>query len=203
MRLTNNQRRTHSAQREIWLLLLHEFPRGPLRKRLTGSVPITRVLHRFFGRNWVPVLLTVRMLDPAVALVSINDTGKRACDDHSLHAWRILLNGLQHTSSTDDSRVKQVLLGICDVEMEGGGSVDDCFQAVDLDGFVEGALLSNVFDDAEVELGGRYVVVRFFDFVGFVLGAYRGDDSVAVLEQDVEYVGGDEATSSWVTGISV
>lgn len=122
------------------------------------------------------------MLGPGVSLLCVDDTGKGTRNDNSLDAGSILLDGLQDTSCADDGGVKKVFLDICDVEMEGRGSVNHCFQAVNLDSFIEGALLCYIFDNAELELGGWGVGVRLSDLVGFLLGANRGDDSMAVLE---------------------
>jgi len=58
---------------------------------------------------------------------------------------------------------------------------------------VEGVLLRDVLDDGEVELVLAVLGVSLLDLVGLLLGADGGDDAVAVLEQDVEDVGGDEA----------
>ena len=122
------------------------------------------------------------MLGPGVSLTWIDDAGKGTRDDDSLHARSILLDGFQDTCCADYGRVKQVFLDICDVEMERRGCVNHRFQAVNLDGFVKGPLLCYVFDNPELELGGRRVGVRLFDLVGFLLGTNRGDDSMAMLE---------------------
>ena len=85
------------------------------------------------------------------------------------------------------------LLDIGHVEVEGTRSVDDGLEGrIRDDGLVKGILLGNVFDNGEVELVFAVAGVCFCDLVGFFLGADGCDDAVAVFEEDVEDVGGDE-----------
>lgn len=60
---------------------------------------------------------------------------------------------------------------------------------------VEGALDSDVFDYGEGELVAD-LGVGLFDLVGFGLGADGCDDGVALLEEEIEDVGGDEAAAA-------
>lgn len=55
--------------------------------------------------------------------------------------------------------------------------------------------MRDVFDDAEVELGGRDIGMSIFDLGGFFFGADGGYYSVAVLEENVEDMSGDKSTS--------
>lgn len=74
--------------------------------------------------------------------------------------------------------------------------MDHSLQPVNLYRFVKGALLRNILDDAEIQLGLWRVRVCISDLLRLLLGAHGGDDGVAALEEDVEDVGGDEATAT-------
>lgn len=62
------------------------------------------------------------------------------------------------------------------------------------DSFVESALLGDVLDDGEAEVGIR---VSFGDAVGFLLGTDGCYDGVATLEKGVQDVGCDKTASTW------
>ena len=60
--------------------------------------------------------------------------------------------------------------------------MNDCFKAINLNGFVKSALLSNIFNDAEVKLGGWRIRMRLLDFVGFLLGSDGRYDRMSMLK---------------------
>ena len=74
--------------------------------------------------------------------------------------------------------------------------MDHSLQPVDLHRFVKGALLRNILDDAEIQLGLGRVRVRISDLLRLRLRAHGGHDGVAAFEEDIEDVGGDEATAT-------
>lgn len=83
---------------------------------------------------------------------------------YALDCRGTLLDRFQDTRCTDHGRVEQVLLDVCDVEVEGRSSVNHGFEwRVGLDRFVEGAVFSNVFDESKVKLVFRKVRVCFLD----------------------------------------
>ena len=85
-----------------------------------------------------------------------------------------------------------------EAEVEGRGSVEDHFQAGCLDHLVEGGRDGDVRDDGDGEgARGGLRGVGFADLGGLVLVADRGHDAVALGEELLEDVGGDEAGAPW------
>ena len=190
-----DQRRVHGAQRKARLLLLDEVPGRPLRKRLAGPIARAGIPQRLLLRDRVPVLLAVRVAN-IIPLLGVQDGREGARDDDLLHAGRVLLDRLQHARRSNDRRVEQVLLGVCDVEVEGGGGMDHRLQAVDFHRLVEGALLRDVGHDAEIELRGGGLRVRIADFLGFFFGSHGGYYGVSMLQQDIEDMRSNEAAAT-------
>lgn len=76
--------------------------------------------------------------------------------------------------------------------------MDHGFQPIDLDSLVKSAFLRDVLDDLKGELVGGCVGVCGLDLVGLGLRADGSDDGVAVLEEDIKNVSGDEAGATCV-----
>jgi hypothetical protein len=76
--------------------------------------------------------------------------------------------------------------------------MDHSFQPVDLYRFVKGALLRNILDDAEIQLGCGGIRVRISNFLSLFLGADGCDDAVAAFEKDIEDVRCNEAAASYI-----
>jgi hypothetical protein len=76
--------------------------------------------------------------------------------------------------------------------------MDHSFQPVDLYRFVKGALLRNILDDAEIQLGCGGIRVRISNFLSLFLGADGCDDAVAAFEKDIEDVRCNEAAASCI-----
>jgi hypothetical protein len=66
-----------------------------------------------------------------------------------------------------------------------------------LDTLIESTFLGNILYDSEIEFRGRHIGMSGFDGVSFLLRTHRGDHGVAVLEENVEDMGGDEARSTF------
>lgn len=76
-----------------------------------------------------------------------------------------------------------------DLEVEGGGSMQDDVKARGLDSLVKGTLLGYIGHDGCVELVFAKVGVGAVNVVGLFLGADCGDDRVATREERFQYVG--------------
>lgn len=75
--------------------------------------------------------------------------------------------------------------------------MNNCLQFTrGLDTFVESIFLGNVLYDSEIKFRGGYVGMSGFDGIGFLLRAHRRDHSVAVLEENIKDMCGDEARST-------
>lgn len=74
--------------------------------------------------------------------------------------------------------------------------MNNSLKAINLNRIVESTFQSNILNDAEIELGDGYARVRIANLLRLLLRAYRGDDGVAVFQEDVEDMGGDEAAAS-------
>lgn len=74
--------------------------------------------------------------------------------------------------------------------------MDDGFEAINSEGFIEGIGDCDILYNSEIEFRRRCVWVGSFDFVGFRLGSDGGDDFVALFEEDVEDMGGNETGTS-------
>jgi hypothetical protein len=66
-----------------------------------------------------------------------------------------------------------------------------------LDAFIESTFLGDILYDSEIKFRGGHVGMGGFNGIGFLLRTHRGDHSVAVLEENVEDMGGDEARSTF------
>lgn len=105
---TEDKRRVDGRDGEVGLLLLDEVPRGLLGECLAGTVPSRRALKGFFMGDRVPVGLGVGVARP-ITLARVDDGGKAGSDDNTLDRWCILLDRLQDTGGSDNSRVKEFL----------------------------------------------------------------------------------------------
>jgi hypothetical protein len=75
-------------------------------------------------------------------------------------------------------------------KMEWRCSVNNCFQAIYLDCFIESTFLCDVLYDLEPNLS---IWVCLSNLVGFGLGADSSSDFMAVLKQNIKDVGSDKA----------
>lgn len=135
---------------------------------------------------------------------------------------RITIQGeSERTCRSEDSGVKKVLLGVCDVEVElwnvehvdkkSAGfatywrrSVDDALKRRVRDhSFVECPFLSNVLDDSEVELVLAEIRVCLLDLVGLLLRANSCHYGVAAREERLQNVGSDKAAAALVGLLAV
>ena len=147
-----HERRTHSRELKVGLLLLEEVPRGLFGKSLAGSVGVGRVLEGLGLGDGVPVRFGVGVAGPG-ALEGVDDGGEGGGDDDALDGGRGGFDGFEDPCRADHGGVEEVAFGVRDVEVEGGGRVDHGFEGgCRDDGFVEGVGLRDVFDDAEGEL---------------------------------------------------
>jgi hypothetical protein len=72
------------------------------------------MVQSFFPGHWIPFLLAIYF----GMLIGVHDSSERGCDDHSLHGRCIGLDGFQNTRSSFNSRVKEVLYGVLNIEVE-------------------------------------------------------------------------------------
>lgn len=101
-------------------------------------------------------------------------------------------NGGEDGGCADEGGVDELFLWVVEFEVEGGGGVEDYFEAgaVGLEDRVEGVGLGNVGDYGDGEVaGGGLGGVGGGDGVGFGLGADGCDDGVRGGEELVEDVG--------------
>lgn len=149
---TEDQRRIHSSDCEVWLLLLHKLPSSTLSKRLAGSVTIGGVLESLLVCQGRPISLGVGVLGPK-PLTSVDHGSEGGCYNHTLNGGRAGLDGLENTGCTNDCGIQELLLDIGDVEMEGACSVHDGLERrVGNDGLVKRTLLCNILDNGKVKL---------------------------------------------------
>jgi hypothetical protein len=106
---TEHKRGVDGRDGEIRLLLLDKVPRGLLGECLASTVTCSRVLKSLFLSDGVPVGLGVLVARP-VALAGVDDRGKTGCDDDTLDRWCTLLDRVQNTGGSDNSRVEKFLL---------------------------------------------------------------------------------------------
>jgi hypothetical protein len=139
------------------------------------------------------------MFGPGISLCAIYNGCEGAGNNDAFHRWGVCFDGFENTDGAVDRRVEEVLFGVCDVEVEGGGGMDDSFETIDFQCLVESSFDGDVGDDFEGEFRGGGVWVSVLDGVGFGLGADGGYDFVAMFEEDIKDVSGDETGSTWLT----
>lgn len=112
----------------------------------------------------------------------VHDRCEGAGDDHALDGWGALFDGLEDTRCSNDGGVKEVFLGVRDVVVERGRSVNYSFERwIGFDDFVKGVWFGDVFDDDKVELGSGDIGMVLENILTLLLGADGGDDRVALF----------------------
>jgi hypothetical protein len=82
----------------------------------------------------------------------VDNSSERRGDNNPLNFRSIFLNSLKDTDSTLDSGIKEVFLGVFNVEVERRGGVEDGFKwRRGFDRFVEGAGSGDVGNDGVVD----------------------------------------------------
>ena len=114
--------------------------------------------------------------------------------------WGIFLDCLQDARGSNDGRIQEVLFDLArlGIEVEGTRCVHDRLEwRVTLDGMLKSPLLRNILNDSKIKPFFWNVGVSILDFIGLFLRADGRDYGVTMVEQDIENMCGDEATSAW------
>lgn len=194
-----DERRVDGREVERGPLRGHKVPRGALGERLGHAVAGHLVGGGVLGRVGVPRRLGV---DDVVVegLAGVEDGGKRRRDDDAAHVRRVPLDAAQDAGGAVDGRVDELGPGVGEVVVERRGRVQDGGEggAVPRQDVVKGRRHGNVADGHDRQAPrGHELRVRGRDGVGLGLAAHRGDDGVALGEELLEDVGGDEAGATW------
>ncbi|EPE07686.1 origin recognition complex subunit 6 [Ophiostoma piceae UAMH 11346] len=188
-------RRVDRGQVKVGLLVLDKVPCGLLGQRLAGAVAGARVLLGVLDRHRVPRLLSVQGAR-LLPVVIIEDGGKRRRDDDAADLRGILLDALEDARGANDGRVDEVLDGVGHAVVEGRGSVQDNLDAGDLDRLVERVGLRELGNNLDLETVLAQLGVSLVDVGGLGLAADGGDNGVALGEELLDDVGGNEARAT-------
>lgn len=126
-------------------------------------------------------------------LGQVDHGGPRRGHDDAADARGGARDGLEDAGGADYGRVDEVLLGVGDVEVEGGGRVEDGLEAGGLDDLVEGVRLGNVRHDDRLQAVLAQAGMGVVDLLRLVLGADGRHHLVVSCEQLLEDVSGNEA----------
>lgn len=193
----------HGAEDQWWVdgdeveldaagLVVDKGPGRLLGELLGGPVRGSRILVDVVDGHGVPRLLGEGGVG-VTGLGHVEDRGERRGHHDSLDAWGGLCDGPEDARGADDGRVDQVLLGVGNVEVEGGGRVEDGLETRGLDDLVEGVRLGDIRHDDGLQAVLSQAGVGGVDSLCFFLGPDSGDNLVAPFEQLLEDVSGDEA----------
>lgn len=199
-----DQRRVDGDEVELGAAgrVVDDAPRRLLGERLGRPVGGRRVLVDVVDGHGVPRLLGEGRVG-VLGLGGVDDGGERRRHHHTPDAGSRPHDGPKDPGGADDGRVDEVLLGVCDVEVEGGSCVEHDLEAGCLDDLIERVWLGDIWDYDRLQSVLAQAGVGVVDLLCLVLGADGGHDVVAPLEEVLEDMSGDEAGATCGRAISI
>lgn len=185
----------HEIKLGIVRLVVDKVPCCLLGELLGGAVGGRAVLVDVLDGHRVPGLLGEGGVG-VVYLGRVEDGGEGGSDDHALHAWGRFGDGLEDARCADNGGVDEVLLGVCDVEMERRGCVQDDLDTWSLDDLIESVGLRDVGHNRRLQTVLAQAGVGGVDLGCLVLRTNGGHDVVATLEELLQDVCRNEARAT-------
>ncbi|GAO50291.1 hypothetical protein G7K_4421-t1 [Saitoella complicata NRRL Y-17804] len=178
----------NDGQLELGLLSLNELPRGLLGLGLGGEVGVHGVVEVVNG-----VVVPVFLGELVSGIMGLHHGGEGGGDDDALDLVTVLVCSLEEGLGSLDSGVDEVLVGVLNVEVEGGSDVHDTIDASD--GLVERTILDEILDLDDLEL---VTVLRpaLLQEIGLLDGTGGTTDTVSLLQELLGSPGSDIASDS-------
>lgn len=186
----------HEIKFGIVGLVVDKVPCCLLGELLGGAVGGRAVLVDVLDCHRVPGLLGEGGAG-VVYLGRVEDGSKGRSNDHALHAWGRFGDGLEDASCADNGGVDEVLLGVCDVEMEGRSCVEDDLDTRGLDNLVESVGLRDIGHNRRLQTVLPQAGVGGVDLGRLVLRTDSGHNIVATLQKLLEDVSRNKARATY------